>query len=522
MSPAARCRGAYTLTAAGSTAPFRTHRASASQCGMVPAPFRTHRASASRTRCPPTRHAAARAGKGRRLAAHAARRAGRPAAARLAPLKKPCPYLTLRVRFFLPALPSMPLLPTFPVVCPWTDFGEYFVFGRQNSHIREAHPGERYKSFQASPNTTRIWTKNQGESFESMHSDGPTGERPAEGDGVKTPPAHGGESPGAAVPGDSAMGGDVTPQGAAEEEGVQTAEEGVQAVGSVPLAPDSPPRQSVFEEEEGEAPERTEPEGEAECTEPEGEVPEHTEPDGEAPERAEPEGEVPERTESAERPDDQGQAERCHAQADHGAGNWSASQLKAELKARGISELAITACSEKRELVELLAAATDIGRGMADGTASEAGAVESTAPEAAAGHAAVWGAPGADDALPRQSPTENVSPGEPEAAAARQMRCYRRITPAPADAMRTGRLWNSPSQASKGATSVSNRLLLSPGASQVLPRVLEIASRSSSGATCASALSTAGYAGIASRAHLREFQDRVHALDCAPLVLKHW
>ncbi len=300
---------------------------------------------------------------------------------------------------------------------------------------------------------------------------GSTGDGTADGEGVTSPPAHRGAATGEGPPSD----------------------------GSVPLAPETRP--SAFEEQKSGA-ERAKPEGGAE--------------------RAEPEGEAPERADSAVRLDDQGQAGRCHAQADHGAGNWSASQLKAELKARGVSELAITACSEKRELIELLAAATDTGRGVAEGMVSEAGGM--VVPEAAAGHAAIGGAVGADETLPRQPSTEkNARPSEPEAAAARQTRCYRRITPAPADSMRTGRLWNSPSPASNGtATSVSCRLLLSPGASQVLPCVLEIASRSSSGAACTSALSTAGYAGIASRAPLREFQDRVHALDSAPLVLKHW
>jgi hypothetical protein len=80
--------------------------------------------------------------------------------------------------------------------------------------------------------------------------------------------------------------------------------------------------------------------------------------------------------EPAEPADDQVQATRCDQGADHRT-VWigSASQLKAELRARGISELEIAACSEKHDLIELWSVA-------------ESGISEVGAPEEAAVHSA--------------------------------------------------------------------------------------------------------------------------------------
>ena len=282
--------------------------------------------------------------------------------------------------------------------------------------------------------------------------------------------------------------------------------------------------------------------------------------------------------EPAEPADDQAQANCCDEGADrHTVWSGSASQLKAEPRARGISEQEIDACCEKHELIELLAKE----RSVAESGISEVGAEEAAAnaaplaagmctdsamaetqkqdhlvtrpldsqpppafgtltraavgfssrplasqdikfglhqsftlpetPEAAAGKAVDGWPPRVDGVIAPS--TENSRPSEPK-----QMQCYRRITPVPFDTMRSSRLWHTP--VSKDTNSVSNRLLLRPGASQVLPCVLEIASRSSPKAMCASALSAAGYAGINARASLKECHDRAH--ESESVVLKHW
>jgi hypothetical protein len=274
----------------------------------------------------------------------------------------------------------------------------------------------------------------------------------------------------------------------------------------------------------------------------------------------------------AEPADDQAQATCCDEGADlRTVWSGSASQLKAELRARGISEQEITSCSEKDELVELLATE----RSVAESGISEVGAPEEAAvnamplvadsamaethnhhhlvtpsppacrknpravgfasrplasqdikfgvhqsfilpeaPQEAAGKAVDGWPPRVDDAQPS---TENSRPSEPK-----QTQCYRRITPVPFDAMQSSRLWRTP--VSKGTNSVSNRLLLRPGASQVLPCVIEIEKRSNPSAMCASALSAAGYAGIKARAPLKECLDRAHAQqhESQSVVLKHW
>jgi hypothetical protein len=278
--------------------------------------------------------------------------------------------------------------------------------------------------------------------------------------------------------------------------------------------------------------------------------------------------------EPAEPADDQAQATCCDEGADRRTvWSGSASQLKAELRARGISEQEIAECSEKHELIKLLAKERSVAeRGILEVGAPEEEAVNDAtadsamaethkqdhlvtpfvpsprastknpraavgfasrplasqdikfgvhqsfilpeAPQEAAGKAVDGWPPKVDDAQPS---TENSRPSEPK-----QTQCYRRITPVPFDAMQSSRLWHTP--VSKGTNSVSNRLLLRPGASQVLPCVLEIARRSSPSEMCASALSAAGYAGIKARAPLKECLDRAHAQqqESQSVVLKHW
>ena len=99
---------------------------------------------------------------------------------------------------------------------------------------------------------------------------------------------------------------------------------------------------------------------------------------------------------------------------------------------------------------------------------------------------------------------------------------HRIVTPAPARAFGSSQVWASASSSAK-EKSILARALRGPGASQVLPYVIEMACTRNAAQPCTRALAETGYAGADTRPDLLPSHfARAQALDLSVPLLKHW